>query len=43
MDPVAGKELPAEMQMIQESTNNLLVKLKEVLEVERSSGRQCRV
>lgn len=36
MDPVAGKELPAEMQMIQESTNNLLVKLKEALEVERS-------
>lgn len=36
MDPVAGKELPAEMQMIQESTNNLLLKLKEALEVERS-------
>lgn len=36
MNPVVGRGLPAEMQMIQESTNNLLVRLKEALEVERS-------
>ena len=36
MDPVGGAELPSEMQMICESTNHLLMRLKEALDVERS-------
>ncbi len=36
MDPVGGTGLPSEMQMICESTNHLLMRLKEALDVERS-------
>ena len=36
MDPVGGAGLPSEMQMVCESTNHLLMRLKEALDVERS-------
>lgn len=36
MEPVGGFGLPAEVQMISESTNHLLMRLKEALDVERS-------
>ncbi len=36
MSPVGGTELPPEMQMICDSTNHLLTRLKSALEIERS-------
>lgn len=36
MEPVGGLGLPAEVQMISESTNHLLMRLKEALDVERT-------
>jgi two-component system, OmpR family, sensor kinase len=36
MNPVGGRNMPSEMQQISETTNHLLVRLKDALDVERS-------